>query len=232
MSLGRMELEHLADDYVLGLLSETEADLLEEILVRDEALARRVGELRDRMLPLDLSAPPARMPDGFAERLRERITAEPKGEVTPLSVRRPSPTRIPLRLVAASVAGLVLGFGAGWLRPQPEPTVIAVLVDDNGVPQAIVEDFGNDTATVRFVAPVDLPADRILQAWTLPPTDAGPTSLGLIEVPGPTTLQGPDLPPPRADQLYEITVEPLGGSPTGRPTGPILGKGYAVPQRL
>jgi anti-sigma-K factor RskA len=28
--------------------------------------------------------------------------------------------------------------------------------------------------------------------------------------------------------LFEITLEPVGGSPTGRPTGPILMKGNAV----
>ena len=34
-----------------------------------------------------------------------------------------------------------------------------------------------------------------------------------------------DLPAPRPDQLFEITLEPATGSPTGRPTGPVLFKG-------
>jgi len=42
---------------------------------------------------------------------------------------------------------------------------------------------------------------------------------GVLEVEG--------LPSPAADQLYEITFEPDGGSPTNLPTGPILGKGFA-----
>ena len=33
------------------------------------------------------------------------------------------------------------------------------------------------------------------------------------------------LPPPGTDQLFEITLEPATGSPTGRPTGPVLFKG-------
>ena len=36
-----------------------------------------------------------------------------------------------------------------------------------------------------------------------------------------------DLPRTRPDQLFEITLEPRGGSPIGRPTGPILMKGNA-----
>ena len=38
---------------------------------------------------------------------------------------------------------------------------------------------------------------------------------------------GARLPEPKAGQLYEITLEPAPGSPTGRPTGPILVTGFA-----
>jgi anti-sigma-K factor RskA len=34
---------------------------------------------------------------------------------------------------------------------------------------------------------------------------------------------------PKQDQLYELTLEQAGGSSTGRPTGPILAKGFALP---
>ena len=55
----------------------------------------------------------------------------------------------------------------------------------------------------------------------------GPTSLGLL-TPGETvTLDFAKLPMPLEQQLYEITLEQQGGSPTGRPTGPILAKGFA-----
>jgi anti-sigma-K factor RskA len=37
-----------------------------------------------------------------------------------------------------------------------------------------------------------------------------------------------DLPSPATNQFFEITLEPAGGSPTGRPTGPILFKGNAA----
>ena len=59
----------------------------------------------------------------------------------------------------------------------------------------------------------------------------GPVSMGLLPRVAATTLEGPVLPAPKPDQLYEITLEPAGGSPTGKPTGPIIGKGFAkVPQ--
>jgi anti-sigma-K factor RskA len=56
--------------------------------------------------------------------------------------------------------------------------------------------------------------------------------MGLLETVRATLLEGPTLPAPRANQLYEITLEPAGGSPTGRPTGPIIGKGFANAPRI
>jgi anti-sigma-K factor RskA len=59
----------------------------------------------------------------------------------------------------------------------------------------------------------------------LPSRERGPVSVGLMDRPRTLELQLGDLPRPSADQLFEITLEPAGGSPTGRPTGPILFKG-------
>ncbi len=229
----------LASDYVLGLMPESEARLFEEIIERDPELARLVGALRDQLLPLDLSAPPQDLSDGFVARVQAGLetdkqahsVAEPETDMSPRSANsNRAPSGSVLGLIAAAVVGLAVGFGAGWLRPLPEPQVIAVLLDDQGVPQAVVEDYGNDTASVRFVADIDVPADRSLQVWTLPSPEIGATSLGVLDRTAPTRLSFEDLPGPTAQQLYEVTLEPAGGSPTGRPTGPIIGKGFAAPQ--
>jgi len=44
----------------------------------------------------------------------------------------------------------------------------------------------------------------------------------------PLRLQLDKLPPMQPNQLFEITLEPPTGSPTGRPTGPIQYIGRAV----
>jgi anti-sigma-K factor RskA len=66
-----------------------------------------------------------------------------------------------------------------------------------------------------------------MQVWTLQSLDMGPMSLGLLDGAHSATLRSPALPKPQDTQLYEITLEQAGGSPTGRPTGPILAKGFA-----
>jgi anti-sigma-K factor RskA len=233
------DMRHLASDYVLGLMPAGESRLFEEIIERDPELARHVGALRDQLLPLDLSAPPQELPEGFFGRVQAALGSveEPRSAAPPEIAAPPRPANVPRApsrslqgLIAAALVGVVVGFGFGWQRPLPQPQVIAVLLDDQGVPQAVVEDYGDDTATVRFVAEIDVPADRSLQVWTLPSAEIGATSLGVLDRTAPTRLTFEDLPGPMAQQLYEVTLEPAGGSPTGRPTGPIIGKGFAAPQ--
>lgn len=232
-----------AEEFVLGLLDDAEARALEARLAADPALAAAVAAARDRLLPLDLAAPPAALPPGFAERVRAAIRAEPEemAEAAPDEPQAvapppnvhvlpaPPPRRWRLAALAAAL-GLAVGLGLGLGRPAPDPIVIAVLLDENGTPQAIVEDFGNETAQIRFVADIAVPADRAIELWTLPSPETGPVSLGVLTDAAAARLRGPALPRPAGDQLYEITLEPRGGSPTGRPTGPVLGKGLATLQ--
>ena len=127
------------------------------------------------------------------------------------------------------LVALGIGYLAGATLAQPQqPVMIAVLLTEDGAqPGALVEAFSDDS--IRLV-PLELaqkPEDRVYQVWTLPDPATGPVSMGIFDDPETIRLAGPQLPPPESGQLYEITLEPLGGSPTGRPTGPILVKGFA-----
>ncbi len=255
----------LADLLALGLLDPAEAAAAEARMRADPAFAASVGAARDRLLPLDLAAPPeAPSPDlwarieaeidagadaGAAGDPMSEAAALPPGPPAPLPPRlrpkrrasgpvramraaraaaaRPSGRRALLGLWGglAALALLAAGWGAREAL-APAPAVVAVLLDAAGEPVAIVEDFADGRARVTALA-VAQPEGRTLQLWTLPDADTGPVSLGLLARAASATLRGPDLPPPRDDQLYEITLEPAGGSPTGRPTGPIIGKGLA-----
>ena len=72
------------------------------------------------------------------------------------------------------------------------------------------------------------PDGRVMQLWGLRPGDSGPTSLALLpRTPGRISIQTPPI-RPVPDMLIEISLEPEGGSPTGRPTGPILFYGRLI----
>ncbi|MGL5114801.1 MAG: anti-sigma factor domain-containing protein, partial [Beijerinckiaceae bacterium] len=66
---------------------------------------------------------------------------------------------------------------------------------------------------------------RILEVWTLQSREQGPVSIGRMDQARTLKLDLARLKRPDVGHLFEITVEPPGGSPTGRPTGPILMKG-------
>lgn len=220
-----------ADAYVLGLMDDEERVAVESEMETDAALARAVGDARDRFLELDLVGPTVTV----SADLWSRIEAKLGGEGRAVSQLKAPPGVNDnslawwrgVGLSAAAASMLLLAALAFALLGRTEPQVIAILMNAEGEPVVMIEDFGNDTAKVIPLSDVSVADDRSLQLWTLPSQDAGPVSLGVLDGWRTATVKGPDLPGPLEEQLYEITVEPLGGSPTGRPTGPILGKGFA-----
>lgn len=171
-------------------------------MARDPELDRRIGALRDHLLPLDQSARPQELPRDFIERAHVKLAAQdlPRAlrAVAPLqAANQPSrPKNWGLGVSAATVVRIAVGFGAAGFQPVPQPTVVAVLLDAAGVPQAVIHDYGNDMATVRFVANITGPADRTLKVWTLPTQQMGPVSLGTLDKTQATQLRFQDLPSP------------------------------------
>lgn len=144
------------------------------------------------------------------------------------------PVRVPATVSTAPRPLLPLGMlvgallGGQWFTP--EPLVIAVLMDDSGNATAVVKDFGGANVRIRCVDQLAFPARRQMQVWTLPSPELRPVSMGSLTVAQGTALDAPSLPKPIAGQRSEITLEPLGKSPTGGPTGMIRAKGLAARQ--
>jgi anti-sigma-K factor RskA len=238
------EFPAIADEYVLGLLDEADTAAVEAEIERSAGLAEAVAEARERFLPLDTNVDPVDVSPALWEAIAARLPEQAVTEnvTAPVPVP-PSPPAVAgndnareggvrsgwrAAAVSAIAASLILAGGLAWsVTRTVEPLVVAVLLNEAGEVQAVVEDFGNDTASIRLLTDFAVPQDRTMQVWTLPSREMGPMSLGLLEDAHSATLRGPALPRPQDAQLYEITLEQAGGSPTGRPTGPILAKGFA-----
>jgi anti-sigma-K factor RskA len=112
---------------------------------------------------------------------------------------------------------------------QRKPVYVAVLVNDTTKEAgAIVNAFSNGRVELIPLRPIEVPAGRTLQVWTLWDRAVGPKSIGVTGQSRTLQLDLEALPETVQDQLFEITLEPEGGSPIGRPTGPILFKGNAA----
>ena len=102
--------------------------------------------------------------------------------------------------------------------------MVAVLLDGDSA-GAVVQAFADGRVVLVPLTTIDVPAGRAIEVWTLPSRERGPVSVGLMDQARTLQLSLKDLPATEPDQLFEITLEPATGSPTGRPTGPVLFKG-------
>lgn len=235
-----------AGDYVLGLLDETERLRAEADMATDAGFRAAVDLLAARMAALDDTAGRDPVPEGMWAAVEARLgeagvdaaAAASSAGRSPSSApvvglaarRRQRPAWRPTLMAASIAAALGIGYLAGTtLSPRPQPVVVVVLDTPDAVPGAIFEAFADDTVRIVPLQDFPVPEGRTLQVWTLYDPAVGPVSLGTLPRATPAVLRGPDQPLPKADQLYEITLEPAPGSPTGKPTGPILVKGFARP---
>ena len=236
MSDRKDDMPHEAELYTLGLMDAADARAFERRIASEPTVAAEVGRVRDALLPLDLSAPDLVIDDTYRARVMKAVQEVQQGtpkidNVMPLRstmpVRRlPNWAAIAAMLVLA-IVGFALGSGLTERGGPDAPLSVAVLQDEAGTPRALIEAFDGTQTRVRFLSRVELPTDRVLQVWTLPDPSGDPVSLGVLPNATSGFVTGRDLPDPAAAQLYEITVEPEGGSPTGKPTGRIVAKGAA-----
>lgn len=226
----RENLEIEAGEYVLGLMEGAESAAFEDRLQNDPELRAALIAVKERFHELDMTTPAAPAPDALWLRIEERLDVPPSN-VVPLRPRTNTSSASSWGFwsgVAAAGIGAILGFGLFWMLYVPtQPQLIVVLLDAQAQPGAIVEAYASERVRVVPLARFDIPEGKVLQVWTLPSPATGPVSLGLLDGGRATTLTGLDLPSPQPEQLYEITLEQAGGSPTGRPTGPIVAKGFA-----
>ena len=220
----------LAGEYALGLLEGPTLEAFEREMATDPALADAVSRLQRHLQALDDTATPLEPSAGLWTRIEGRLGA-PRAPADNVIALRPGPLERNynwMALAASVVVALGIGYVVGSFDRQPQPIMIAVLIDEaTSQPGAIVEAFADDSIRLQPLDLFEVPEGQTLQVWTLPDAETGPVSLGTFSDPRTIMLNGPNLPQPNSGQLYEITLEPAPGSPTGRPTGPILVKGFA-----
>jgi anti-sigma-K factor RskA len=219
-----------AGEYVLGLMEDAERARFETRLEAEADLRTALREVRGRLHELDETAPVVKAPESLWAAIETRLDPN-DAKVVPMrgrsKIRDSGAWDFWSGFAAAAIVALV-AIGGLWTRVTPtEPRLIVVLLDAQSQPGAIVEAFSGDQVRVVPLARFDVPEGKVLEVWTLPGAATGPVSLGLLEGARATTLSGLDLPPPAPEQLYEITLVQAGGSPTGKPTGPIIAKGFA-----
>jgi anti-sigma-K factor RskA len=214
-----------AGEYVLGTLSPAERREFEGAAAADAALRHEQYTWERRLAALALKLAPVTPRPVVWMGVLHRI-----GESAPRAGARG--TRLWAAL--ATAASLVLAFG--WYReatlPPPAPIVERVEVPA----QAYVALLAVPQSTLRWsvsvtpqrneivvradgAAPVSA-RNRDTELWLI--ADAGPISLGVIPQSGEVRRTLPGGLPLAAGRTLAVSLEPIGGSKTGQPTGPVV----------
>jgi anti-sigma-K factor RskA len=219
----------LAGEYVLGVLEGEAKAAAERRVASDADFAREVESWRSRFTAFDDTTETEAAGDALWRNIESSVSDSAAHEPASPSLWSRFWNNLPALRAAAlgtSFATLLLAVGLGFaLRAAyQQPVMIAVLVDGNRT-GAVVQTFADGRVVLLPLTEINVPAGRAIEVWTLPSRERGPVSVGLMNQARTLTLSLKDLPAPKPDQLFELTLEPATGSPTGRPTGPILFKG-------
>jgi anti-sigma-K factor RskA len=213
--------ELLAAEYALGVLAGTERAAAERLLQRDNNFARMVAEWEQRLTPwareIEEVSPPPHIWNAIEAALPAQV---PQRASLWQSLTFWRGFALAGALTAACLGGLIY-FGAIGGR---EPLVATIEGGGNRVFVATVDARHGTIAVVPASFSAD--ATRVPELWLIP-ADGKPRPLGMLRGDRAVTIA---IPPEFVAQtvsnaVLAVSLEPPGGSPTGQPTGPVIGTG-------
>lgn len=225
----------LAGEYVLGTLRGKARDRFELWLRSDPALRREVSRWEQRLHAMNDGArevaPNPQTWQRIAARVAPGSTDPGRGWLSTLAFWRW------FSAVSAAVAAVLVAYVTltpPEVVPPPGEAMVVVLADRHASPAMTVawspEGAGRPRLRIRVIGHAEMAPDTSWELWLMPGPDAPPLSLGLITtdetqvIELPTELRGTL----NAAAGMAMSVEPRHGSPTGRPTGPVLYSGSCV----
>ncbi|HXF78179.1 MAG TPA: anti-sigma factor [Usitatibacter sp.] len=218
MKLSRDAAEALAAEYVLGTLRGPARARFASLASRDAAVAGAMRRWEAAFAPLAQRVAPIDPP--------ERVWRAIESRIAPAASRRASFWK-PFGVVMGGVASVMLAFFL-WLSlaPAPEPMFEAMLMSPDHTPRMVVAMFKPDGLRVKMMHPWKNMPGKSLELWAIP-KEGSPRSLGMVSNEAPETMVHVAENDPRlADaKAFAVSLEPMGGSPTGQPTGPVLCSG-------
>lgn len=225
------ELNAQAAEYVLGTLSGDERRDIERRVRIEPALRLAVQQWEAHLLPLTALVEPLEPSARLWRRIERSASAD--AAAAPVARRQMWNSLGLWRALTAgslvATAVLTATLATQLAAPAAAPQFMVVLAGpQDKTPGYVVQASASRKVTLTPLTTAAVPSDKSLQFWTKANGWRGPVSLGLVK-PGQTiTIPLDALPNVQPDQLFEVTLEPVSGSPLNRPTGPVLFIGRAV----
>lgn len=241
------ERDLLAAEHALGVLDDAQRAEADGLAASDEGFARLVDEWHERFAPLFDEIAPVTPDSALWDWINDALDGQVgRGSNVHKLERRVTAWRTYSAAISAVAAALLLAVALDTTgrapvpapeqpqpQPQPQPQRQPVLVANVAAEDrsaAFVVSYDPSDRTMLVSPAVASPAPGHDHELWLIPASGTPLSLGLVastdphRLPVPEGFQGTF----RRDATIAISVEPVGGSPTGQPTGPVVATGKLV----
>lgn len=225
-----------AAEFALGTLDGGERAALAARRLREPELDAAIDAWERRLAPLSEAAPDLVPPRDFFGDIEAQIDAERSGAGAPAEVadltRRLRRWRFSAVAASAIAAALAIGVGLREATRMSAPHEFVAVLQHSADEPAFIITVNLDTRDLT-VRPVAAPpqAGKSYELWIIDDKLGAPRSLGVIDPRNPTANPGLN----RFDRAivqgatYAVTVEPPGGSPTGKPSGAPVFVGKLFP---
>ena len=225
MKLSPQAREGLAAEYALGTLRGRARARFESMMASDRGVRDAVTRWEAAMNPLAQRVEPIDPP--------ARVWRDIESRISPTTARATPGYWRSFAMVSAGAATVLFAFLLWFMQaPHGDPDFVAVLTAADSVPRMVVSMRQADELKVRMVKPWKPKEGMGLEIWAMP-KDGKPRSLGMVRNDmGETMIRVAHADPRMKDVVaFAVSMEPMAGSPTGQPTGPVLCSGAIAPVR-
>jgi anti-sigma-K factor RskA len=219
----------LAAEYVLGVLSADERQIVTRRIDAETDFARLVDGWEVHLSPLAAAYPEIEPPASVKTAVDRRLFESTAATAVPQRAGLWSSLAFWRGLAAAAVAALAIYVAVPYLNPpvvQPQTRLVASLAaDGSDVKYLAVYDAAHHEVGLSHVSG-ERAAGKDFELWMIEGKNA-PVSMGVI----PAGATAHIVVSPAAQQklaqgaVLAVSLEPAGGSPTGQPTGPVVAAG-------
>lgn len=221
------DLHQRAANYVIGTLDQADREAFEEELEYSKVARRAAVYWQERLAPLNHLSKPVK-PSAFTlSRIKRSIDELSAMQTTSKHQKSNFWSGVGIwRFATAAMLVLCIGLA---MQQKPTPTTLVVLTAPGQTqPGWMITSYDGEQLELKPLISTAVPANKTLQFWTKADGWDKPVSLGLVDPKSSLNTQLDSLPDITPNQLFELTIEQAGGSPTGLPTGPIQYIGRAV----
>lgn len=221
--------EIISGEYVLGILSEEDRRRVEARIASDPKFAKQVRRWQTNLADFNDDYRDARPSPELYNKIEARLFGvdmqhAPKGALQALW------SSVPLWR-SLTVAALVLAVGIGVAdrmtlfapKPVSKPLVAELTGMDSPISLIATYDFSSGHLSVTPAA-LKQEQPKSLEVWLIE-DGKQPESLGVLPDNGNIQIPAAMRRDFAEGKTIAITVEPFGGSPDGKPTGPVIALG-------